>query len=248
MGRTPSRSNNDEAQKREAWTAHEDKILASYIRSHGEGKWQNIPKRTGLRRCGKSCRLRWMNYLRPDIKRGNITEDEEDLILRLHNLLGNRWSLIAGRLPGRTDNEIKNYWNSNLAKRRPKDTSQNEIREIAESRVSHEATESPSTQVVLATSTPMEPRTTEYCGDSDVATGESVAFDGQSSSAEENVDGALMDFDFKEEDFLEFLDFDFSGLADFDMLMNMDDPKQEGRQSSPQSFSFSAETNAAQGN
>lgn len=58
-----------------------------------------------------------MNYLRPDIKRGNITPDEEDLIMRLHALLGNRWSLIAGRLPGRTDNEIKNYWNSHLSKR-----------------------------------------------------------------------------------------------------------------------------------
>ena len=68
-------------------------------------------------RCGKSCRLRWMNYLRPGIKRGNISEDEEDLIVRLHGLLGNRWSLIAGRLPGRTDNEIKNYWNTHLLKK-----------------------------------------------------------------------------------------------------------------------------------
>ncbi|OVA18433.1 SANT/Myb domain [Macleaya cordata] len=71
----------------------------------------------GLNRCGKSCRLRWLNYLRPGIKRGNITEDEEDLIIRLHNLLGNRWSLIAGRLPGRTDNEIKNHWNTHLSKK-----------------------------------------------------------------------------------------------------------------------------------
>ncbi|URE25825.1 myb-like DNA-binding domain containing protein [Musa troglodytarum] len=72
---------------------------------------------SGLKRCGKSCRLRWLNYLRPDIKRGNITEDEENLIVRLHALLGNRWSLIAGRLPGRTDNEIKNYWNTYLGKK-----------------------------------------------------------------------------------------------------------------------------------
>lgn len=47
-------------------------------------------KLTGLKRCGKSCRLRWLNYLRPDIKRGNISPDEEDLIIRLHKLLGNR--------------------------------------------------------------------------------------------------------------------------------------------------------------
>ncbi|XP_059432168.1 transcription factor MYB123-like [Corylus avellana] len=71
----------------------------------------------GLKRCGKSCRLRWLNYLRPDIKRGNISPDEEELIIRLHKLLGNRWSLIAGRLPGRTDNEIKNYWNTNLGRK-----------------------------------------------------------------------------------------------------------------------------------
>ncbi|KAF3791545.1 Transcription repressor [Nymphaea thermarum] len=71
----------------------------------------------GLLRCGKSCRLRWINYLRPDLKRGNFAEDEEDLIIKLHALLGNRWSLIAGRLPGRTDNEIKNYWNSHLRKK-----------------------------------------------------------------------------------------------------------------------------------
>ncbi|WOL02631.1 hypothetical protein Cni_G11350 [Canna indica] len=106
-----------EGLNRGAWTAHEDDILVSYISTHGVGKWRTLPKRAGLKRCGKSCRLRWLNYLRPDIKRGNISDEEEELIIRLHKLLGNRWSLIAGRLPGRTDNEIKNYWNTTLAKR-----------------------------------------------------------------------------------------------------------------------------------
>ncbi|CAM8960975.1 unnamed protein product [Rhodiola kirilowii] len=102
---------------RGAWTVLEDTTLTDYIQIHGEGKWKQLPKNAGLKRCGKSCRLRWLNYLRPDIKRGNISEDEAELIVRLHKLLGNRWSLIAGRIPGRTDNEIKNYWNTNLSKK-----------------------------------------------------------------------------------------------------------------------------------
>ncbi|XP_022756428.1 transcription factor MYB7-like [Durio zibethinus] len=115
MGRSPCCSK--EGLNRGAWTAHEDKVLTEYIKAHGEGGWRDLPNRAGLKRCGKSCRLRWLNYLRPDIKRGNISVDEEELIIRLHKLLGNRWSLIAGRLPGRTDNEIKNYWNTNLGKK-----------------------------------------------------------------------------------------------------------------------------------
>ncbi|KAF7039967.1 hypothetical protein CFC21_049909 [Triticum aestivum] len=115
MGRKPCCAK--EGLNRGAWTAMEDEILVSYINDHGEGKWGSLPKRAGLNRCGKSCRLRWLNYLRPGIKRGNISDDEEELIVRLHGLLGNRWSLIAGRLPGRTDNEIKNYWNTTLSKR-----------------------------------------------------------------------------------------------------------------------------------
>ncbi|KAL4340106.1 hypothetical protein GQ457_08G014400 [Hibiscus cannabinus] len=103
--------------KRGPWTPEEDELLANYIKKEGGGRWRTLPKRAGLLRCGKSCRLRWMNYLRPSVKRGQIAPDEEDLILRLHRLLGNRWSLIAGRIPGRTDNEIKNYWNTHLSKK-----------------------------------------------------------------------------------------------------------------------------------
>ncbi|KAI3441217.1 L-ascorbate peroxidase [Psidium guajava] len=100
-----------------AWTKEEDERLIAYIRAHGEGCWRSLPKAAGLLRCGKSCRLRWINYLRPDLKRGNFTEEEDELIIKLHSLLGNKWSLIAGRLPGRTDNEIKNYWNTHIRRK-----------------------------------------------------------------------------------------------------------------------------------
>ncbi|BAF25710.1 myb-related protein Hv1-like [Oryza sativa Japonica Group] len=100
-----------------AWTKEEDDRLIAYIKAHGEGCWRSLPKAAGLLRCGKSCRLRWINYLRPDLKRGNFTEEEDELIIKLHSLLGNKWSLIAGRLPGRTDNEIKNYWNTHIRRK-----------------------------------------------------------------------------------------------------------------------------------
>nr|WDP81124.1 ANT1-like protein [Solanum lycopersicum] len=100
-----------------SWTEEEDFLLRKCINKYGEGKWHLVPIRAGLNRCRKSCRLRWLNYLRPHIKRGDFEQDEVDLILRLHKLLGNRWSLIAGRLPGRTANDVKNYWNTNLLRK-----------------------------------------------------------------------------------------------------------------------------------
>ncbi|PKA58230.1 Transcription factor MYB46 [Apostasia shenzhenica] len=91
--------------------------------SNGQGCWSDVARNAGLQRCGKSCRLRWINYLRPDLKRGAFSPQEEELIIHLHSILGNRWSQIAARLPGRTDNEIKNFWNSTIKKRLKNSTS-----------------------------------------------------------------------------------------------------------------------------
>ncbi|XP_010270853.1 PREDICTED: transcription factor MYB108 [Nelumbo nucifera] len=102
--------------RRGPWTVEEDLILINYIANHGEGRWNSLARCAGLKRTGKSCRLRWLNYLRPDVRRGNITLEEQLLILELHSRWGNRWSKIAQHLPGRTDNEIKNYWRTRVQK------------------------------------------------------------------------------------------------------------------------------------
>ncbi|TKY70036.1 Transcription factor MYB39 [Spatholobus suberectus] len=116
MGRSPC-CDESSGVKKGPWTTEEDEKLIDHISKHGHGSWRTLPKRAGLNRCGKSCRLRWTNYLRPDIKRGKFTDEEERIIINLHSVLGNKWSKIAAHLPGRTDNEIKNYWNTHIRKK-----------------------------------------------------------------------------------------------------------------------------------
>lgn len=84
-------SNNIRSLNKGAWTKEEDEILMNYVQIHGVGKWNILCKKAGLNRCGKSCRLRWINYLRPDIKRGNFSQEEDNLIINLHSSLGNKY-------------------------------------------------------------------------------------------------------------------------------------------------------------
>ncbi|XP_042421407.1 transcription factor MYB87-like [Zingiber officinale] len=116
MGRAPCC---DKANvKKGPWSPEEDAKLISYIHQHGTGgSWIALPHKIGLKRCGKSCRLRWLNYLRPDIKHGAFSDEEDRIILDLYMAIGSRWSIIASQLPGRTDNNVKNYWNTRLKKK-----------------------------------------------------------------------------------------------------------------------------------
>lgn len=86
MARSPEES----GLKKGPWTPEEDQKLVEYIQRHGHGSWRALPKLAGLNRCGKSCRLRWTNYLRPDIKRGKFSDEEENTIINLHSVLGNK--------------------------------------------------------------------------------------------------------------------------------------------------------------
>ncbi|KAK1261264.1 Transcription factor GAMYB [Acorus gramineus] len=95
------------------WTSEEDAILRNHVETHGARNW-NVVER--LQRSGKSCRLRWLNHLKRGLKKDAFTEEEKILIYQLHAKHGNKWSLIASKLEGRTDNEIKNYWNTKIKK------------------------------------------------------------------------------------------------------------------------------------
>ncbi|MCE0480576.1 hypothetical protein HAX54_037576 [Datura stramonium] len=91
----------EEIMKMGAWSPEEDQKLKTYIMRFGIWNWNLMPKFAGFPRTGKSCRLRWMNYLRPDVKRGPFTIEERETVIKMYQELGNRWSAIAARLLGK---------------------------------------------------------------------------------------------------------------------------------------------------
>ncbi|KAM1054619.1 hypothetical protein ACFX13_001995 [Malus domestica] len=134
------------------WSPEEDLRLRNYILKNGHGCWSSVPINTGLQRNGKSCRLRWINYLRPGLKRGTFCKQEEETILTLHRMLGNKWSQIAQHLPGRTDNEIKNYWHSYLKKKVAK-------AEEMEGQTKSQYTSTSSSEILECSPSPQKPTT-----------------------------------------------------------------------------------------
>ncbi|XP_050378074.1 transcription factor MYB35-like [Argentina anserina] len=119
MGRPPACSDKVINVKKGTWTEEDDSNLVAHMSKNGISNWNSVPKKAGLNRCGKSCRPRWSNYLRANLKNeiGTFTPEEEELIVRLHATIGSRWPIIAQQLPGRTDNDVKTYWNTKLKKK-----------------------------------------------------------------------------------------------------------------------------------
>ncbi|KAK4488541.1 hypothetical protein RD792_004305 [Penstemon davidsonii] len=99
--------------KKGPWKAEEDEVLINHVKKYGPRDWSSIRSKGLLQRTGKSCRLRWVNKLRPNLKNGvKFSAEEERTVIDLQAQFGNKWAKIATYLHGRTDNDVKNFWSS----------------------------------------------------------------------------------------------------------------------------------------
>ncbi|KAK4350480.1 hypothetical protein RND71_029793 [Anisodus tanguticus] len=114
MGRPPCCS--DKVNNRRCNWNDEDANTSTFVSKHGIGNWATMSKKSGIGRCGRNQKQRWNNRLKPDLKQ-DFTPQEEELIIKLHATIGSRWSIIAQQLAGRTDNDVKNLWNTKLKKK-----------------------------------------------------------------------------------------------------------------------------------
>ncbi|XP_022958523.1 transcription factor LAF1-like [Cucurbita moschata] len=155
MGRETASHKANPKHRKGLWSPEEDQRLRNFILNHGHACWSSVPLKAGLERNGKSCRLRWINYLRPGLKRGTFSQQEQDTIISLHHMLGNKWSQIAQHLPGRTDNEVKNLWHSYLKKRVEKQgcsahSTASTTSDSADSSITAQSMESPKPKLLFA--------------------------------------------------------------------------------------------------
>ncbi|XP_031502794.1 transcription factor DUO1 isoform X2 [Nymphaea colorata] len=109
---SPKTTDSLPAMRKGPWLPEEDEILLEYVRQFGARDWSSIRSKGLLPRTGKSCRLRWVNKLKPDLKRCKFSPEEERIVIELQAKFGNKWARIATYLPGRTDNDVKNFWST----------------------------------------------------------------------------------------------------------------------------------------